>query len=95
MEGVWRPMVTEGVTLFTQSPSPLAQILKGSGEQRTGQEAAATLLWGSGPATSGLDVARNGQSWEATESGWLPAGRTQPGCPVSGASCPQPAGQGL
>lgn len=51
---------------------------------------------GSGPARSGLGVAGNGQSWGGvggvagvgTESGRLPAVRTQAGCPASGASCP-------
>lgn len=82
-------MVTEGVTVFTQSPSLLAQIPAGSGGGDKGQvRRLQQSPVESGPARSGLGVA--GMGTGATESGCLPKMRNLLGCPEFEASCWRP-----
>lgn len=83
-------MVREGVTVFIQSPAPLAQILQGSGGTKDRPGGRSNLLRDGDLPDLAWVWPGKGRAGRATESRCLPAARRPSGCPVFGISSPWP-----
>ena len=83
-------MVREGVTVFIQSPAPLAQILQGSWGTKDRPGGCSNLLRDGDLADLAWMWPGTSRAGRATESRCLPAARTRSGCPAFGVSFPWP-----